>query len=58
MVHLILLPHLVLHHDLYLAQLHSALARQIGMVSGYAQMMSDVCSQVRVCIWVEVTFRH
>jgi hypothetical protein len=54
MAHLILLPHSVLHHDLYLAQLHSALAHLIGMVSGYAQMMGDVCSQVSLCIWVEV----
>jgi hypothetical protein len=44
MAHLILLPHSVLHHDLYLAQLHSALAHLIGMVSDYAQMMGDVCS--------------
>lgn len=47
MAHLILLPHSVLHHDLYLAQLHSALARLIGMVSGY------VCSHVSLCVWVE-----
>jgi hypothetical protein len=38
MAHLILLPLLVLHHDLYLAQLHSALAHRVGMVSAYAKM--------------------